>query len=123
MFALLKARTFHDEQLGDLCKSGGYWKGQLALSSYGTFRLVLSGNRTNPDEIGLDLAKQLPERLKTLIPEIQRGLFEHYSPYKEAVDSGQDTGSPCPEIVKLADVWAHLGQPMSSSNPSGACGL
>jgi hypothetical protein len=43
-----------------------------------------------------------------LIPEIQRGLLEHYSPYKEAVDAGEETGSPCPEIARPEDLWAHV---------------
>jgi hypothetical protein len=40
--------------------------------------------------------------------EIQISLFEHYEPYKEAIDAGEDTGSPCPIIVRPDAVWPHV---------------
>ena len=104
----LKAKEFHDEQLGDFRKSGGYWTTTLALPPCGTFRLALSGTRTSPADVGLNLARQLPNRFNTLIPDIQRGLFEHYFPYKEAVVAGEETGSPYPDIAEPEAVWPHV---------------
>jgi hypothetical protein len=32
----------------------------------------------------------LPDRFKSLMPEIQTGLFEHYAPYKEATSASHN---------------------------------
>jgi len=56
----------------------------------------------------MGLAKELRERFKSLMPEMQAGLFEHYTPYKEAVDAGEETGSPCPDIATAEAVWPHV---------------
>ena len=50
----------------------------------------------------------MPERFKDLIAKIQDGLFEHYAPYKEAVDAGEQTGSPCPTIADPEAVWPQV---------------
>jgi len=70
--------------------------------------LALAGSREAPDPIALALAKELPGRFKSLIPKIQTGLFEHYAPYKEAVDAGEETGSPCPGVVSPEAAWPHV---------------
>ena|SRR4249919_2000863 len=108
MFELFKSEPFLDSDLGELRRSGGYWKGGLELRPAGTFRLALTGSRKAPDPIALALAKELPERFKSLMPEIQTGLFEHYAPYKEAVDAGEETGSPCPELASAEAVWPYV---------------
>ena len=74
----------------------------------GFFRLALVGSRQAPDPIALALAKELPDRFESLMPKIQTGLFEHYGPYKEAVEAGEDTGSPCPSIASPETVWPHV---------------
>ena len=99
---------YHDAQLGELRRSAGHWKGRLTLAPLGTFRLSVSGSRTAPDAAALTLAKGLPGRFKDLMPQIQDGLFEHYAPYKEAVDAGQQTGSPCPDVPDARAVWPHV---------------
>ena len=108
MFGLFKSKPIQDEQLGGLRRSGGNWRGSLALAPCGTFRLSLAGRREAPDPLALALAKELPDRFKSLMPEIQSRLFEHYAPYKEAVDAGQETGSPCPHIESPDAVWPHV---------------
>jgi hypothetical protein len=70
--------------------------------------LALAGNREAPDPIALGLAKELPDRFKSLMPRIQSGLFEHYAPYKESVDAGEETGSPCPSVASPEAVWPHV---------------
>ena len=70
--------------------------------------MALAGNREAPDPIALGLAKELPDRFKSLMPKIQTGLFEHYAPYKEAVDAGEETGSPCPSVASPEAVWPHV---------------
>jgi hypothetical protein len=108
LFGLFKSEPFRDGQLGELRRSGGYWKGSLAVAPCETFRLVLAGSREAPDPIALGLAKELPDRFKSLMSKIQAGLFEHYAPYKEAVDAGEETGSPCPSIASPGAVWPHV---------------
>ena len=107
VFGLFKPEPFRDEQLGEFRRSGRYWKGSLVVPPCGTFRLALDGNRKTPDLITLCLAKELPNRFKSLMPKIQIGLFEHYVPYKEAVDAGEETGSPCPSVLSPEAVWPH----------------
>lgn len=115
---LLKSKLFRDGQLGEFRRSGGYWKSQIAFLPYGTFRLAVAGNRTRPDQAALNLANELQERFGSLIPEIQRGLFDHYSPYREAAISGEETGSPCPDIAKPEESALTLRPRISWSNRS-----
>jgi hypothetical protein len=70
--------------------------------------LALAGSREAPDPIALELARELPDRFKSLMPKIQTGRFEHYAPYKEAVDSGEETGSLCPSVASPEAVWPHV---------------
>lgn len=108
MFGLFKSEPFRDEKLGELRRSRGYWRGSLPIKPCGTFRLALAGNNRLPDPVFVGLARELPDRFKSLMPEIQSGLFEHYEPYKEAVDAGEETGSPCPNISSPEAVWPHI---------------
>jgi hypothetical protein len=108
MFGVSKSEPFRDGQLGELRRSGGCWKGSLAVVPCGVFRLALAGSREAPDPVALGLAKELPDRFKSLMPKIQTGLFEHYAPYKEAVDAGEETGSPCPSVASPEAVWPHV---------------
>jgi hypothetical protein len=108
MFGLFKSEPFRDAQLGEFRRSGGHWKGSLVLVPCGTFRLSLAGSREAPDLPALKLAKELPGRMQALMPKIQDGLFEHYAPYKEAVEAGEETGSPCPQIASTEAVWPHV---------------
>jgi len=108
MFGLFKSKPFRDPQLGEFRRSGDYWKGSLIVAPCGTFRLALAGSREAPDPIALGLAKELPDRFKSLVPKIQTGLFEHYAPYKEAVDAGEESGSPCPSVASPETVWPYV---------------
>jgi hypothetical protein len=108
MFELFKSELFRDGQLGKFRRSGGHWKGSLVVAPCGPFRLALAGSRKAPDPLALALAKELPDRFKSMMPKIQTGLFEHYAPYKEAVDAGQETGSPCPKVESPDTVWPYV---------------
>jgi hypothetical protein len=68
----------------------------------------LAGSRKAPDPVALNLAKELPERLQTLFPTIEIGLFEHYAPYREAAEAGERTDSQFPGIESAEDVWPHV---------------
>jgi hypothetical protein len=107
MFGLLKPKTFRDEQLGELRRGGRLWFGELTLPECGAFRLVLAGNSQAPDPTAVRIARELPNRFDSLKSNIENGLFEHYAPYKEAVDAGIETGSPCPSVPNPEAVWQY----------------
>ena len=71
--------------------------------------LVLSGSRTAPDPEALTIARSIPSSFPAWRPEIARSLFEHYSPYAEAVAEGEveppDSGLPA--IDGPEGVWPH----------------
>jgi len=102
---LFRSDPFRDEALGDLRRAGGYWKGHVLVAPCGTFRLALAGSCKAPDPAAVALARELPARFPSLMPAIQAGLFEHYAPYKEACDGGEETGSPCPIVASPEAVW------------------
>ena len=108
MFGLFKSEPFRDRQLGEFRRSGKYWKGSLVLPPCGMFRLALVGSHKAPDPIALGLAQELADRFKSLVPTIQTGIFEDYVPYKEAIDAGEETGSPCPSVANPGTVWPHV---------------
>jgi len=108
MFGLFESKPFEDVRLGEFHRSGGHWKGNLALAPIGTFRLSLAGSRKEPDAAALGLAKELPGKVKELIQKIQDGLFEHYTPYKEAANGGEQMESRCPTITSPEAVWPHV---------------
>jgi hypothetical protein len=102
---LFTSKPFRDEVLGELRRSAGYWKGHVFVAPCGRFRLALDGNREAPAPVALRLARDLPDRFAALMPAIQTALFEHYTPYKEATDAGEVTGSPCPAVASPEAVW------------------
>jgi hypothetical protein len=70
--------------------------------------LALAGSREAPAPVALALAKELPERFKSLMPMIQTGLFGHCTPHEEAADVGEETGSRCPSVASSDAVWPHV---------------
>ena len=108
MFGLFKSEPYQDPQLGEFHRSGGHWKGSIVLARSGAFRLSLAGDRNSPHRRAIELAKELRERFPSLVSQIQNGLFEHYLPYKEAIEAGEQTGSPCPQIASTSAVWSHV---------------
>lgn len=108
MIGLFGSKLLRDSQLGELLRSGRYWKGSLELVPCGTFPLAVVGNNDGPNPKALSLAKELPNRFGSMRQKIEITLFEHYAPYKEAVDAGEDTGSHCPNVSGPEEVWSHL---------------
>ena len=58
--------------------------------------------------LALQLSRELQKRFPSLVAQIQQGLFEHYLPYKEAVEAGIEMGSPFPQIADKVEVWSHV---------------
>src|SRR6516225_8540254 len=108
MFGLFKSEPYQDPQLGELRRSSGHWKSSIVLAPSGQFRLSLAGNRQAPHPRAIELAREIRERFPSLVLQIQDRLFEHYLPYKEAVEAGEQTGSPCPQIASDSAVWSYV---------------
>jgi hypothetical protein len=106
MFGLFNSEPYYDPELGEFQRSHGHWLGGIELGHVGMFRLSLAGDRKAPHPQALQLSRELHERFPSLVSEIQRGLFEHYLPYKEAVEEA--TGGSFPPIADSAGVWAHV---------------
>src|SRR5262249_7001123 len=60
-----------------------------------------------PDEVSVILARELLANYLSLREDIQRHLFEHYEPYKEAVSVGELDAQSFPIIQAPTDVWPH----------------
>jgi hypothetical protein len=109
VFGFLKtARPYSDDQLGLLERKAGFWRGECRLgtpASELTFQLKLAGTRTAPDPKSLALARELPSRFIELIPDIEKRLFEHYEPYRDASPPGT---ANCCEMTAPHDVWANV---------------
>ena len=107
LFDILKSEPYQDPLLGTLKRERGRWKGSLTLPGVGAVQLLLSGGKSRPDEANLLLAREIPEKYKNLREDIQRHLFEHYEPYKEAAGAGELDAPSIPEIQAPADIWPH----------------
>lgn len=111
MFSLFKAPTFTDPTLGELRRSGGAWRGTIALDTGRAAPLVVAGSRSAPDASALAIARTLRADYPSWRPAIERALFEHLAPYAEAVAAGEadpPTGG-MPRITTPAEVWSHVG--------------
>ena len=109
VFSRFRSAPFVDEQLGELRRSGGAWRGTLALDGTVSVPLVVSGSRTAPDPAALRVARAVPSALPAWRPMIERALFEHDTPYAEAVAAGE-TAPPAPRLPAIAEapaVWPH----------------
>ena len=107
LFDLFKSEPYRDPVLGTLDREGGRWRGSLTLPGAGVVPLLLSGGRARPDEASLLLARGLPDKYSSMRADIERHLFEHYEPYKEAVGAGELDAPSFPTIQVPTDVWPH----------------
>src|SRR5262245_41500243 len=89
MLGFFKSESFVDPQLGELHRSRGAWRGRLKLDLEAPVCLVLCGGRTAPDAEALRIARSIPSEYASWRPAIERELFDHYSPYTEAVAAGE----------------------------------
>jgi hypothetical protein len=108
MVSLFGSAAFQDDQLGELRRSRGAWRGTVALDG-AAVPLIVSGPRGEPDPDALRLARSVPEQMPAWRPAIERALFEHYAPYAEAIAAGE-AGPPeegLPTIREASSVWPH----------------
>ena len=108
VFGLFKSEPYQNPEFGEFTRSRGHWNGRIALAPIGTFSLSLAGDQNAPHRDALRLLGELRERFRSLVPEIERGLLEHYQPYKEAAQAGKDGSNPFPPIANNVEVWPHV---------------
>ena len=111
LFGLLKrSPPYYDSELGGLARSGRYWEGKVSLGDHTGVPVRIAGTRAAPDPVNLGLARELGQRFVDLMPALQNALFEHYEPYRDAVDAGEDGGhpDPVPRMASPDDVWNYV---------------
>ena len=89
-------------------RQGATGEAGSALDPSAMCRCFSTGPRAAPGEAGLGLARELGPRYATLLPAIERALFEHYEPYAEAVESGEaEHLGEVPRLGSSEQVGAH----------------
>ncbi len=108
MFGLFDSPPFSDPHLGTLRRERGLWRGRVLLDG-AHVPVALTGSRTAPDPQALDAARAISTNYSAWRPTIERALFEHYSPYAEAVDAGEiePAQDDFPRLSAPAEVWPH----------------
>lgn len=109
MLGFFKSTPFVDPQLGELNRLRGAWRGTLKVDIGVAVPLVLSGGRAAPDAEAMRIARSVPSDYPSWRPAIERELFDHYSPYAEAVAAG-DLDPPIsglPPIDAPSSIWPH----------------
>ncbi len=105
---LFRSTPHTDATLGTLTRRGGQWHGQIALAG-ASVPIVLAGSKTAASDRSLLLGRELLTRYESLRPAIAEALFEHYGPYREALDAGElDEPEPIPRLSGPAEVWPHV---------------
>lgn len=116
----LKPHVYRDPVLGDLVRKGRHWRGVIGLGSERSVPLLVAGPWAAPDEIRLGLARELGHRYAVLRPAIEAALFEHYEPYSEAVESGEEADQgEVPRLGRPAQVWGHVSPVRVLIEPMG----
>jgi hypothetical protein len=109
LFDFLRASPYTDAVLGVVVRRGGRWQGRISLPPEGDGALLLAGGRTAPDDSSVRLARELAPRYGSLRPAIAQALFEHYEPYRQAVDAGEMTEvRDVPRLDRSDQVWLHV---------------
>jgi|GEM_PF-3220547 len=100
--------TFEHQDFGMFKKKLlGVWIGSMRLEGVNV-ETRLPGSGKEPDATAIKLLKELPNRFPALKKEIEKHLYEHYEPYKEAADAGQEVwpvGGKFPKIGSPSEVW------------------
>ncbi len=84
------------------------WRGAILLGAT-RVPLVLSGSRQAPDAEALSIARNVSPSYEGWKALIASEMFEHYSPYAEAVAAGEaePPQDRLPNIRAASEVWPH----------------
>jgi hypothetical protein len=80
----------------------------VTLGAHRDLPLLIAEGRSEPDVAALALGRELPARYPTLQGAIGTALFEHYEPYRDALDRGEISDEQPPHIADAAEVWSHV---------------
>jgi len=118
MFGLFSGSSLSDPVLGELKYAKGRWRGMLQLAGT-TIPLAVSGTHKVPDANAIEAARKLPSTFAAFRPEIEAALFEHYTPYAEAIASGDlpPSAEGRVEIGAPSEVWPHVVTQFVSIEP------
>jgi hypothetical protein len=104
----LFSTSIEHQDLGTVKKNlFGMWKGSMTLGDQ-KVEIRLPGSGTEPNPSAVNLLKELPQRFPSLQKEIEKHLYEHYQPYREALDAGEEVapvGRQFPKIGAPSEVW------------------
>lgn len=120
MFGLFKSTLFSDPQLGELLRSRGSWRGSITFYEVST-SLVVSGDRNGPDSQAMQEARALSSQFPAWKQIIENALFEHYTPFAEALAAGEllRQSEPIPILEAPGQVWPHVTLVFVSVRPLG----
>ena len=115
LFDRFRSHQIGDVALGTLDYRRGRWHGRIKLPALGEAELQLPGNERAPSEAARAMVVEgLPYHWVALQPAIERALFDHYEPYRDAASELDldDVGDAIPAIARSADVWRHVRHPL-----------
>ncbi len=109
MLGIFKSASFTDALLGELRRKRGAWRGAIDVGGVSA-PLTLAGSRAAPDPHALEIARAIPSAYADWGAGIATAMFEHYTPYAEAVAAGEieAPAEGLPRIVQPDDVWRHI---------------
>jgi hypothetical protein len=110
MSGLFGSPHFDDPLIGRLKRSGGIWRGKLDVGKTPNVPVNLFGSGREPDAAALAAARQLSAMFDGWRPSIQQALFDHYTPYGEAIAAEDRTaqGTKMPALQTPEQVWNHV---------------
>lgn len=110
MFGLFASPLISDPDLGELKRSRGMWRGNMSSLGQPMVPLIISGSKSTPDSAAMALAKSIPSQYLGWKIVLEKALFEHLTPYADAVASGESPPATAalPEIKVPGDVWPHV---------------
>jgi hypothetical protein len=110
MMGFFSSDPFHDAHLGTFERRGGRWHGRMTLGAHGKIDLILAGDRKAPSPAALALASGTAPATRTLLPQIERALLDHYGPYRDALLAGTPAAERAdfPQIDSVNELWDHV---------------
>ena len=110
MSGLFGSPHFDDAVIGRLKRSGGLWRGTLEVGETPNVPLNLFGSGREPDAAALAAARQISAMFDGWRPSIQQALFDHYTPYGEAIaaEDAAAQGTQMPALQTPEQVWNHV---------------
>ena len=88
MFGLFKSPPYSDSLFGELTRTRGIWRGVIELGGV-KVPLAIHGPRSAPDPQAIEMARAIGANYPEWQKLIAAAMFEHFSPYAEALAEGE----------------------------------